>query len=72
MISEKILYIAEVMNKHEYVPKMPNQSEIDLIFDTSYPDVQPYLFKVKNDLTYTLYDYMYQGISNYMTSVPLK
>ena len=60
------------MNKHEYVPKMPNQSEIDLIFDTSYPDVQPYLFKVKNDLTYTLYDYMYQGISNYMTSVPLK
>lgn len=72
MISEKILYIAEVMNKHEYVPKMPNQSEIDLIFDTSNPDVQPYLFKVKNDLTYTIYDYMYQGISNYMTFVPHK
>jgi autophagy-related protein 101 len=26
---------------------MPNQSELDLIFDTSYPDVQPYLFKVE-------------------------
>jgi hypothetical protein len=26
---------------------MPNQSELDLIFDTSYPDVQPYLFKVR-------------------------
>ena len=34
------------MNKHEYVPKMPNQSELDLIFDTTYPDVQPYLFKL--------------------------
>jgi len=48
MLTEKILYIAEVMNRHEYVPKMPNQSELDLIFDTSYPDVQPYLFKVRN------------------------
>lgn len=46
MLTEKILYIAEVMNRHEYVPKMPNQSELDLIFDTTYPDVQPYLFKV--------------------------
>jgi autophagy-related protein 101 len=47
MLTEKILYIAEVMNRHDYVPKMPNQSELDLIFDTSYPDVQPYLFKVR-------------------------
>lgn len=46
MLAEKILYIAEVMNRHEYVPKMPNQSDLDLIFDTNYPDVQPYLFKV--------------------------
>ncbi|PSN55802.1 Autophagy-related protein 101, partial [Blattella germanica] len=46
MLTEKILYIAEVMNRHDYVPKMPNQSELDLIFDTNYPDVQPYLFKV--------------------------
>jgi autophagy-related protein 101 len=47
MLTEKILYIAEVMNRHDYVPKMPNQSELDLIFDTSYPDVQPYLFRVR-------------------------
>jgi autophagy-related protein 101 len=47
MLTEKILYIAEVMNRHEYVPKMPNQSELDLVFDTSYPDVQPYLFRVR-------------------------
>ncbi|KAH3841139.1 autophagy-related protein 101-like [Dreissena polymorpha] len=45
-MTEKVLYIAEVMNRHEYLPKMPNQSEVDLIFDTSYVDVQPYLHRV--------------------------
>lgn len=47
MLADKILYITEVMNRHDYVPKMPNQTELDLIFDTSFPDVQPYLFKFK-------------------------
>ena len=46
MLGEKVAYVAEVMNKHEYVPKMPNQSELDLVFDTAYSDVQPYLHKV--------------------------
>lgn len=46
MLAEKVLYIADIMNRHEYVPKMPNQSEVDLIFDTSYIDVQPYLHRV--------------------------
>lgn len=45
-MAEKILYIADIMNRHEYVPKMPNQTEVDLIFDTSYVDVQPYLHRV--------------------------
>lgn len=45
LLTEKVLYITEVMNRHDYVPKIPNQTELDLIFDTSYPDVQPYLFK---------------------------
>lgn len=47
MLTDKILYITEVMNRHDYVPKMPNQAELDLIFDTSFTDVQPYLFKFK-------------------------
>jgi len=46
LLAEKIVYIAEVINRHDYIPKMPNQSELDLIFDTSFPDVQPYLFKL--------------------------
>jgi autophagy-related protein 101 len=47
MLAEKILYITEFINRHDYVPKMPNQTELDLIFDTSFPDVQPYCFKFK-------------------------
>ena len=41
-----MLYIVEAMSRHEYVPKIPNQTELDLVFDISLPDVQPYLFKV--------------------------
>ena len=44
----QVMYIAEVMNKHDYVPKMPSQADLELIFDTSYPDVQPYLFKISH------------------------
>lgn len=51
LLTDKVLYIAEVMNRHDYVPKMPNHSEIDLIFDTSFSDVQPYLFKFKFNTT---------------------
>lgn len=46
LLTEKVLYITEVMNRHEYLPKMPNQSELDYIFDSSYEDIQPYLFKL--------------------------
>lgn len=45
LLAEKIVYITEVINRHEYVPKMPAQAELDLIFDTTYSDIQPYLFK---------------------------
>jgi len=46
VLSEKTLYVAEVMNRQEFVPKMPNYTDLELVFDTSYADVQPYLFKV--------------------------
>lgn len=46
LLADKIMYIAEYMNRHEYVPKMPNQSEVEMVFDVTYEDVQPYLFKV--------------------------
>ncbi|ELU08752.1 hypothetical protein CAPTEDRAFT_144659 [Capitella teleta] len=51
ILAEKVLYVAEAMNRHQYTPKMPNQSEVDLVFDTSFPDVQPYLFKISHHTT---------------------
>lgn len=46
ILSDKIFTIAEIMNRPDYLPKMPSYSELNLIFDTSYQDVQPYLFKM--------------------------
>jgi autophagy-related protein 101 len=47
MVGDKVVLIAEVMNRQQYLPKIPAQSEVDLIFDTSFPDIQPYLFRVR-------------------------
>jgi len=45
-LAEKVLYIAESMSRHEYIPKLPTQADLDLVFDVSFPDVQPYNFKI--------------------------
>ncbi|KAK9888157.1 hypothetical protein WA026_000426 [Henosepilachna vigintioctopunctata] len=46
LITEKILYITDVINRYEnYTPKIPQKSELGTVFDTSYRDIQPYLFK---------------------------
>ncbi|XP_067654342.1 autophagy-related protein 101-like [Haliotis asinina] len=51
VLAEKVMYVAETMNRHEYVPKMPNQSDLDLIFDTVHFDVQPYLYRISHQTT---------------------
>jgi len=63
LLAEKIMYIAEYMNRQEYVPKMPNESEVDLVFDIGYEDVQPYLFKISHQIT---------GLSSSSVSVSMK
>ena len=47
LLGEKVICIAEAMGRHDYLPKSPNQSLLDTVFDVSFPDVQPYLFKVR-------------------------
>uniref|UniRef100_A0A4W5NPU0 Autophagy-related protein 101 n=1 Tax=Hucho hucho TaxID=62062 RepID=A0A4W5NPU0_9TELE len=53
-LGEKVINIVEVINRHEYLPKMPTQSEVDNVFDTSLKDVQPYLYKINFQITDTL------------------
>ncbi|XP_066151781.1 autophagy-related protein 101 [Euwallacea fornicatus] len=50
-LTDKILYITDVMNRHEYLPKLPSRTEMDEVFDSSYPDVQPYLFKMNYSIS---------------------
>ncbi|XP_013194884.1 autophagy-related protein 101 [Amyelois transitella] len=51
MLQDKMVFISEIINKHDYVPKMPSHSDADLIFDMSYGDIQPYLFKIHYSLS---------------------
>ncbi|CAL8266821.1 unnamed protein product [Merluccius merluccius] len=53
-LGEKVINVVEVINRHEYLPKMPTQSEVDNVFDTSLKDVQPYLYKTTFQITDTL------------------
>lgn len=53
-LGEKVINVVEVINRHEYLPKMPTQSEVDNVFDTSLKDVQPYLYKITFQITDSL------------------
>lgn len=51
-VADIILNICGCMNKQQYVPKMPVHSELGLVFDTRFNDVQPYLYKVTRRSTH--------------------
>lgn len=49
VLLEKVISIVQVVNSSGiYLPPMPTQQFLNTVFDTSFPDVQPYLFKVSN------------------------
>ncbi|KAH9366812.1 hypothetical protein HPB48_022095 [Haemaphysalis longicornis] len=45
-LSEKVVAVAASLNRHQYLPRVPSQPDLELVFDTRYRDVQPYHFKV--------------------------
>lgn len=40
------MYIADVVNKPDYVPRNPSAENLSNVFDTKFPTVQPYLHRV--------------------------
>jgi len=46
MLSDIVLCICEAVNRQQYLPKMPIQSQLASVFDTRFADVQPYLFRI--------------------------
>ncbi|VDP04548.1 unnamed protein product [Soboliphyme baturini] len=47
-LSDIVFSICRTVNRSQYLPKMPLQSELSLVFDTSFSDVQPYLHHFKH------------------------
>ena len=45
-LAEKVTCVAEAMNRPEYVPKMPNHSDVANVFDVSFSELQPYLHRI--------------------------
>jgi autophagy-related protein 101 len=47
LLAEGVLNIAESLSRGDlYVPHLVNYEELDLIFETEFPDVQPFLFRI--------------------------
>ena len=49
-LSEKVFGIIDIINRHEFVPRVPVKEEEDTVFDTSFSEIQPYLFRVRLSL----------------------
>uniref|UniRef100_A0A0B7ARE8 Autophagy-related protein 101 n=1 Tax=Arion vulgaris TaxID=1028688 RepID=A0A0B7ARE8_9EUPU len=50
-LSDKVFSIIDVINRHEYLPRMPAREEEGTVFDTSFKDIQPYLFRIYHQTT---------------------
>ncbi|KAK3727707.1 hypothetical protein RRG08_032664 [Elysia crispata] len=50
-LTEKVFSIIDIINRHEYLPRVPTRDEEETVFDTSYMDIQPYLFKIYHQAT---------------------
>lgn len=50
-VMEKVFSILDVINRHEYVPSTPPKEDEELVYDTSFTDIQPYLFRISHQTT---------------------
>lgn len=42
-----MLYITDVVNKPDHVPRNPSAENLSNVFETQFPTVQPYLHRVR-------------------------
>uniref|UniRef100_A0A914X0V0 Autophagy-related protein 101 n=1 Tax=Plectus sambesii TaxID=2011161 RepID=A0A914X0V0_9BILA len=49
-LGDAVLTVCGAVNRPLYLPKMPIQSDLSLVFDTRLSDIQPYLFRVVHQL----------------------
>lgn len=54
LLSHKILDIVRIVNSDKCsLPQMPTQPNLDTVFDTSFSDLQPYLFNLSHKISET-------------------
>ncbi|XP_075218184.1 autophagy-related protein 101-like [Lycorma delicatula] len=71
LLTEKIVLVTEILNSPRYVPDMPKKEDLGSVFDTSFPDMTAYNFKVsyitqncKSLLKDTLKQLLYRTVLN--------
>lgn len=60
-LADAMFTVATSMNRNEYVPRTNRAEDLDLIFNTRYTDIQPYLFKVSLPLSAHLCGSLWQS-----------
>ncbi|KAI1728015.1 hypothetical protein DdX_00165 [Ditylenchus destructor] len=48
-LSDTILSVCEIVNKPQYLPKMPTRMELPYVYDDRFLDCHPYLYRVESD-----------------------
>lgn len=48
-LSDMVLTICELINKPQYLPKIPGKSEITSVYDDRFCDCEPYLWRIEAD-----------------------
>uniref|UniRef100_A0A914DYM5 Autophagy-related protein 101 n=1 Tax=Acrobeloides nanus TaxID=290746 RepID=A0A914DYM5_9BILA len=48
-LADKVLYMCSIINKPQYLPKMPTRTELPYVFEDKFSDCQPYLYRISSD-----------------------
>jgi autophagy-related protein 101 len=48
-LSDNVLTICELVNKPQYLPKIPTRLEITSVYDTRFADCDPYLWRLESE-----------------------
>lgn len=48
-LADELLSLCQLINRPQYLPKMPTRSELPSIFEDRFSDSQPYLFRIESD-----------------------
>ncbi|CAK9302178.1 unnamed protein product [Gordionus sp. m RMFG-2023] len=51
-LAQNIIFIIETINSNNYTPNTPQHNNLNTLFDVSYTQIQPYLYKINYQNNY--------------------